>query len=358
MKVVAMTHTADERVSGRSLGRVFGAATPLAALLLATGLLAGCGSSKAAGGAATESITVVVPTSSVAAEYGIFAAQDQGYFAAEHLNVKVTSVAGGAEAVQALATGVADLVDAPTSTVFGAIAKQAALKPTYVCRTHWIASTAVYVPTASTVQGGADLKGAVIGVDNPAGPAANAAKALASSGGLSPADYKIIQVGSGGEALAAFQRKDITAYAGGVSDVAVAQTKGFGVRQLPNPPSVDQGQGFWASTKAFASKSDAISKFLTAYEKGINYIGNDSDKLVSLMAKVAPAQATDKAVADNVATAFIDARSHELPATDKTCEVADADLSSWYGLVNKSGQFTGTQADFSAFFTNKYADAS
>jgi NitT/TauT family transport system substrate-binding protein len=326
------------------------------ALALSAVVLAGCGSSKSATGA-TESITVVVPTNGVAAEYGIYAAQDQGYFAAEHLKVKVTSVAGGAEAVQALATGVADLVDAPTSTVLGAITKQADLKPTYVCRTHWVASQAVYVPTGSAVQSGADLKGVVIGVDNPNGPAAGAARLLAASGGLKPSDYTILKVGSGGEALAAFQRKDIGAYAGGVSDVAVAQTKGFPVRQLPNPPSIDQGQGFWASTKAFGSKSDAIQKFLNGYEKGINYIGGDSDKLVSLMSRVAPDQTTDKAVAKNVAAAFIDARSHELPAATQTCEVNDADLTTWYGMASGAGQFTGAQTDFQTYFTNKFADA-
>jgi NitT/TauT family transport system substrate-binding protein len=326
----------------------------IAAALLSAGLLAACGHDAPA--AATQ-LNVVIPTSSIEAEHGIWAAQDQGFFKAAGVSVKVTSVAGGSQAVQALASGVADVIDAPTSSVLGSVAKQASFKPTYVCRTYWQAPLNVYVPSDSPIQTGADLKGAIIGVDDPAGPAAASAVALAKAAGLTTADYKILQVGSGGQALAAFQRKDIQAYAGGVGDMAVAQAKGFAVRMLAGAPGgVATGQGFWASAKALGAKSDAVTKFLKAYEQGVNYIGADAGKLATLTGKLAPDQASDKSVTMSVSTSFITMRTHDLPESLKSCTVADSDLATWFGQLSKSGAFTGTATAFNGYFSNRFAN--
>jgi NitT/TauT family transport system substrate-binding protein len=329
--------------------------TALGAVVLSAGLLTAC--KQDAPAATATALNVVIPTSSIEAEHGIWAAQDQGYFKAAGVTVKVTSVAGGSQAVQALASGIADVIDAPTVSVIGAAGKQAAFKPTYVCRTYWQAPLNVYVPTSSTIQSGADLKGAIIGVDDPAGPAAASAVAVAKAAGLAPTDYKILQVGSGGQALAAFQRKDITAYAGGVGDMAVAQAKGFSVRMLAGiPGSVNEGQGFWATAKAMSTKSDAVTKFLQAYQKGVNYIGTDADKLAALTGKLAPDQATDNSVTLTVSKSFITMRTHDLPATLASCATTDTDMANWYGQLTKSGTFTGTATAFDGYFTNKFAD--
>ncbi|GAA5185351.1 ABC transporter substrate-binding protein [Rugosimonospora acidiphila] len=327
----------------------------LSAVLLSGGLSTGCGSSDDPP-AAVRALNVVIPTTSIEAEHGIWAAQDRGYFKAEGVAVKVTSVSGGAQAVQSLAAGSAELIDAPTTSVIGSVAKQPSFKPTYVCRTYWAPPLNVYVPADSTVQAGADLKGATIGVDDPDGPAAAAAVALAKSAGLTPTDYKILQVGNGGQALAAFQRKDITAYAGGVGDMAVAQAKGFQVRQIQGARGgVTAGQGFWASAKALSSKSDAITRFLRAYQKGVNYIGTDAGKLAALTKKLAPDQATDNNVTMRVSQAFITMRTHDLPATMASCATTPDDLTTWHDQLNKSGAYSGSQTDFNGYFTDEFA---
>ncbi len=340
-----------------------GSGALIGSALLAVGLVACAPSGSAPSGSDSPSekvplqtLSVVVPTTGIASEHAIWAAQDQGMFDKAGLTVKINMVKGGAEAVQALASGVADIVDAPTPTVMGAISKQADFKPVYVCRTYWNTPMSVYIPGDSAVKSPADLRGKVIGVENPAGPAAGTARGLMASQGMKePADYKILTVGTGGQALAAFQRGDIAAYAGGVGDMAIVQAQGFEVKRVPGPESgVANGQGFWVSASAMTTKSAEIAAFLKVHQDGVNYIGQDGAKLAALVAKVAPDQAKDPSVALAASKAFLAMRVPTVPVSLQNCSVSPDLLQSWHKELNGSGAFKGTSADFATYFTNKF----
>jgi NitT/TauT family transport system substrate-binding protein len=320
------------------------------ALLAAAMTLTACGSDSGGSG---DKLTLVLPNSSIIPFYEAYVARENGYFKNEGLTVEINSQDGSEPTVQALASGQADLIELTTSALLPAAAARGGFDPKLFFLTESKAPFDVVAKSGSGVTTGAGMKGKTLGVGTPDGAETITAKGLLGAAGLVPGkDYKILPVGAGGQAVAALERGDIDAYAGGIADLAVLRARGIGLTSLTPPGAPGQvGFGYWALDKTVTKNRAELEKFSRAIERAHEYINGDPQKLVDFTKKANPQQVKDPKVALELAKAAVELRSPE--SGQRFGTVVPDRWQAWYASLVSTGAIAKNKAeDPSAFYTN------
>lgn len=311
MTMSRWTRPHDQRTAALGRSRRLRGAVLVAVTAAAVSTLAACGSGDGGGGG--DKLILVLPNSAIIPFYEAYVAQKNGYFKDEGLTVEINSQEGSEPTVQALASGQADIIELTTSALLPAAASRNGFDPNLFFLTESKAPFDVVASADSGVTSAADMKGKTLGVGTPDGAETITAKGLLGAAGLTPEkDYKILPVGAGGQAVAALERGDIDAYAGGIADLAVLRARGLKLTSLtPAGAPGRVGFGYWALDKTIKGDKVALQKFTKAIARAHEYIAGDPQKLVDFTKKANPQQVNDPKVALELAKASVELRAPE-----------------------------------------------
>jgi NitT/TauT family transport system substrate-binding protein len=139
-------------------------------------------------------------------------AEQQGYFKAEGLNVKISDFAGGSVALRAVVGGSADVVSGAYEHTINLQSKKQYFRAFVLQGRLPQIAFGVASARAGQVKSFKDLKGLKIGVSAPGSSTHNLVKQLLVKGGLDPnKDASIVGVGLGAQAVAAIRSGQIDA---------------------------------------------------------------------------------------------------------------------------------------------------
>ncbi|GAA1866637.1 ABC transporter substrate-binding protein [Pseudonocardia ailaonensis] len=331
----------------------------VAAVAVAGGLmlLAACGSGSsdqaAPGAGGTKKITVAIaaavlgPKEEVAV---ISVGKQMGYYAQEGIDVETINADGSVAAVQAVASGSADITPGDTGSLLAGVQKNVPITVIGGLVQNWPWQIAT-LPT-STIKSAADLKGKKVGVISLASGSAPFARAVIRSGGLEPdRDVELIPVGVGAQAAAAINSGAVDALALYGQAYTVLELSGTKLAYIPN---TDQFQGirslsFAAASSKLTADKDLYGKFLRASYKALLFSAANPKAAMTMGYQVYPqilaGQTADQRITNDTAslTAWIKSAT---PATGQPADwknwgaISDADWAKTQTYTQGAGQIT------------------
>jgi NitT/TauT family transport system substrate-binding protein len=194
-----------------------------------------------------------------------------GWFKREGLNVSLIKANGSTAALQAVASGSADIAYASSLNIAAAIDKGVPVKAFAGLTVQW--PYFIGVPPGSSIKRVGDLKGKRVGVISLASASYNDLKANLKIAGLSEADVTVVPVGAGARAAAALKNDQVDAIDSYSDSFTVMKQNGVDLTLLPRPPQMDKLFSVTMVTSASALKAnpDALARFARAAYQGIIY---------------------------------------------------------------------------------------
>jgi NitT/TauT family transport system substrate-binding protein len=343
-----MSHNVGNAGASRRL-----AATVLCGLSLAV-IACGDDESSTSGGetsseaATKETIDVVLPSPSIMAFFPFWVAESQGFFEEEGLDVNVNAADGGSAMMQLFAAGEADVIEGDTNSVLTA-AGNLGFRPVMFLRTWSGTPIGVYGGPDGGITGPQGLKGKTVGVGNVTDIEATLTKATAASGGVNPDDVEILAVGGAGQAVAAFERGDIQAFAGGIQDVALIQARGLQLTRIDAEAPLFY-MGSWASQEDLADRPEAYQGFVRAMKRSWEHIGEDPEKLMEWARSVDPTAVPPGESGAALARTVIDVRYPEPP--DQLGGIEAAEWEQAFARVKEEAE--GLDGEPSDYYTTEF----
>jgi NitT/TauT family transport system substrate-binding protein len=325
----------------------------LCAALLATLALVGCGQPAATSGGSSKALTPLtvgltyVPNIQFAPFY---VAEQLGYYKAAGLDVTLRHHNVGEDEFAAIAAGRENAIFASGDEVLQARAK--ALPLVYVANIFTQYPVALIVPSNSSIQSLADLKGHTIGVPGQYGATYIGLLGLLRSAGLSTSDVNIQSIGY--TQVPALVSHKVDAVMGYVNNEPIQfQKAGFAVRTFPASqaqPLVSNGLA--AQSGELKAQPAAIRALIAATLKGVDYTLAHPQQAVTLSAKYVPdlTDATNAASALQVLNATIPLMQ---PNASKPGYNDPAAWQSMATLMQQGGQLSG-QVDVAQTYSNDY----
>ncbi|MCG0286834.1 ABC transporter substrate-binding protein [Streptomyces sp. PSAA01] len=228
----------------------------------------GPSSSSEGGPGARATLQLAVPSAVIAPkeEVATHAVGDsEGYLAEEKLKVDVINTDGSVAAVQAVASGSADIAPADAGAILAAREKGVPVKVIGGLVRNWPWRMAVR--PGSEVRSPADLKGKKIGVISLASGSAIYARAYASDAGLDAAgDVDLLPVGVGAQALAALEDGRVDVLALYTQAYTTIENTGTELRYLDNSDAFDgiRSLTYAVTEKTLKEKKDVLTRYLRA----------------------------------------------------------------------------------------------
>jgi NitT/TauT family transport system substrate-binding protein len=270
-------------------------------------LLAACGggsTESAAGAGGTKKITVAIaaavlgPKEEVAV---VSVGKQMGYFKEEGIDVDTINADGSVAAVQAVASGSADLTPGDTGSLLAGVQKNVPITVVGGLVQNWPWQIAT-LPN-SPIKSAADLKGKKLGVISLASGSAPFARAFIRSGGLQPdSDVELLPVGVGAQAATALNSGQVDALALYGQAYTVIESAGTKLAYIQNP---DQFQGLRSLSFAIASSKlkadkELYAKFLRASYKSLLFSAANPKAAMEMGYQVYPQILGGKAEADRI----------------------------------------------------------
>lgn len=222
---------------------------------------------------AEATLEVAIPSAVFAPkeEVATYAVGDaEGYFAAEKLKVDVVNTDGSVAAVQAVASGSADIAPADAGAILAAREKGVPVKAIGGLVRNWPWRMAV--PPESDITTPADLKGKKIGVISLASGSAIYARAYAVDAGLEAnKDVDLLPVGVGAQALSALEDGKVDVLALYTQAYATIENTGAEFRYLDNSDAFEgiRSLTFAVTEKTLKKKRDVLTRYLRASYKAL-----------------------------------------------------------------------------------------
>lgn len=244
-------------------------AVTLAALAALAGCTDGDSPSSSDGDLPTEAtLDVAIPSAVFApkeevATYAVPVAE--GYFAAEKLKVDVLNTDGSVAAVQAVASGSADIAPADAGAILAARVKGVPVRAVGGLVRNWPWRMAV-LPD-SEIKSPADLKGKKVGVISLASGSAIYSRAYAGDAGLDAAtDVELLPVGVGAQALAALEDGKVDVLALYTQAYTTIENTGTEFRYLDNSEAFEgiRSLTFAVTEETLREKEDVLTGYLRA----------------------------------------------------------------------------------------------
>ncbi|ROO88283.1 NitT/TauT family transport system substrate-binding protein [Actinocorallia herbida] len=277
----------------------------LALALTTTLAVSACGSDSEGSSGGSNELTFAVASAVIGpkeevATYAV--AEDQGFFAEEDLKVSTINADGSVAALQAVASGSADITAADAGSILAAREKGLKIKAVGGLVQNWPWKMAV--AKGSPIKSAADLRGKKVGVISLASGSAPYARAFVAQAGLDPAkDVELLPVGVGAQAAAAMADGKIDALALYGQAYQVIANAGTTYDYLENP---DMFQGIRSITFAvredsLADDKDAVTRYLRAAYKGMLFSSANPEAAMRIGYKVFPAILAGKNGDDQIA---------------------------------------------------------
>ncbi|OKI56372.1 ABC transporter substrate-binding protein [Micromonospora sp. CB01531] len=331
----------------------------LPAALAAALVLSACGSgsdegSTAGGGTKEAKVTMAIASAVIGPkeEVAVYAvAKELGYFADEKLSVDTINADGSVAALQAVASGSADITAADSGSVLGAAEKNVPIKAIGGLVQNW--PWVMAVKPDSTIAGGADLRGKKIGVISLASGSAPYARAYVRAAGLDPAkDVELLPVGVGAPAATALNEGKVDMLALYTQAYAVIENSGTQLKYLTNPDTFTgiRSLTFSVGARDFAGKRDVYTRFLRAAYKAMLFSAKNPDAAMRIGYKVFPQILAGKNVDERLAadtkslTAWLKTATPASGTPEQFADwgaISDQEWAKTQAYTKEAGQITG-----------------
>ncbi|MBK0419784.1 ABC transporter substrate-binding protein [Leucobacter sp. CSA1] len=263
----------------------------LAAAATAVLLAAGCASNGGpddegggeGGGPTTVTVAFARNTVTAGEETFTYAVPKKlGFFEEEGLEVDMVTSDGSTAAIQALASGSADVAYASSANILAAIEQGVPVKAFAALTVHW--PYYIGVPSGSDISSIEDLKGKRVGVISLASASYSDLKANLAIAGLSEDDVEIIPVGSGTSAAAALQNGEIDAVDSFTDSFTVMGNSGVELELLDRPAELEELFSVTMATtdQMLEEHPDELAGFVRAAYKGIVYSQVNQEEALAL----------------------------------------------------------------------------
>ncbi len=266
------------------------------------GATTGAGTAGATGGGATgggparDMSVAVIPIVDCAPA---FLGERKGFFREEGLNVKLTTVTGGAAAVSGVVGGSFDIgFGNPVSTI---VAVDKGLPLRYVSNGVTTSGKkpdfgAVVVPGDSPIQSPAQLAGKTVSVNNLGNIGDTTIRKVVEDAGGDPSTIKFVEIAFP-DAPAALQRKQVDA--AWILDPFLTSSVASGARIITNnfvdfDPNLDIA-GYFTKTDNFDTKRDLIAAFQRGMRKSLEYANNNPQEVRDVVGTYTQIQADARA---------------------------------------------------------------
>ncbi|MGA0840160.1 MAG: ABC transporter substrate-binding protein [Pseudomonadales bacterium] len=260
--------------------------TRLGAVLVA-GLGLGTGSATA-----QDTLNVLIANERSNTFYGMFIAEELGYWDDVGIEVNWLSSATTIPYVAFLMNGQADLVMFDSFQTMQAVNAGQDFKIIYEDMQY--APEAIYVAADSDITEIAQLAGQTIGLVSDRDRIV--AQVALESAGLTMDDVTTAVLGEGGPTLAnAFIRGTVAAVAGGATELATIQGAGVEIRNI-TPPEVAENpaNSFAVRTDRIDELRDPLERFFLAWSKGMEAGRMDLQMSAAIMSEAVPEQWTSR----------------------------------------------------------------
>lgn len=213
-----------------------------------------------------------------------------GYFADEGLEVEIQFTAGSSAAVQLVVGGRAELGQANTAPIFGAIQKGASIRM-FCNPTPRYASGLAVLPDGP-IKSTKDLAGKLIGVSSLASGRFPEAVAMVKAAGLVPdKDVRFVAVGVGAQASTALSSNQVQGLFLWNSAYEIIRGRGLKLNVIrdvfPNYQKVVDG-GLLVSNELLKKEPDTIAKYSRALAKGMVFATANPEAALDLCYKAWP----------------------------------------------------------------------
>lgn len=227
-------------------------------------------------------------------------AKGMKYFAQENIEVENILTAGSTAAVQAVASGQADITAADLGSILAAVEKGVPLKVVGGLVSVWPWRIAVL--PGSTVASAADLKGKKIGVISLASGSFPYAKGFIEGGDLAVTDAEYIPVGLGAPAAAALASGQVDALALYTAVYAQIESAGTALKYLKNPRTFEGVRSIsWAVNSDLAkANSQLLERFLRATTKALTFSATSPEKAMYIGYEQYPTLLAGSSKADRI----------------------------------------------------------
>ncbi|GGK79707.1 ABC transporter substrate-binding protein [Ornithinimicrobium pekingense] len=264
----------------------------------------------AAAGGLTE-LSVAAVSTSCLQFFPLYVAQEQGLFEENGLDVQVERMNGSAAVLQAMLAGQTDLgTPGPVPTI---LTQAQGEDIRYIANLWPGGAFALVTPEESGVADASELTGKTIGVATADGSEVSFAHTIMAAEGLEESDYEILTVGEGGQAVAAFQRGDIDAYAASIDGVAIIEHAGIPLSNITGDATGYLfGNGLAAPAELIESDPESLEAFGNAYRQGLEMAIDDRQLVTDACAAVQPQEVEDPTYVE----AHLDALIPSLERTD------------------------------------------
>jgi len=194
-----------------------------------------------------------------------------GWFKREGLAVNLVKTNGSTAALQAVASGSADLAYASSLNIAAAVDKGIPVKAFAGLTVQW--PYFIGVPPGSAIKRVADLKGKRVGVISLASASYADLKANLKIAGLGEADVTVVPVGAGARAAAALKNDQVDAIDSYSDSFTVMKQNGVELVLLPRPAQMARlfSVTMVTSAEMLRKDPDALARFARAAYQGIIY---------------------------------------------------------------------------------------
>ncbi|MEU5339633.1 MULTISPECIES: ABC transporter substrate-binding protein [unclassified Streptomyces] len=280
-----------------------------AATLAALAVLSACGGEDSSSSSDGESgapagLELAIPSAVFAPkeEVAVHAVGDaEGFLSEEKLKVDVINTDGSVAAVQAVASGSADITPADAGAILAAREKGVPVKAIGGLVRNWPWRMAV--EPDSDIRTAADLTGKKIGVISLASGSAIYARAYAGDAGLDAAkDVELLPVGVGAQALAALEDGKVDVLALFTQAYTTIENTGTEFRYLDNSAAFDgiRSLTFAVTEKTLKEKKDVLTRYLRASYKALLFSAVNPEAAMRDGYKVFPQLLTGKKADDRI----------------------------------------------------------
>lgn len=197
--------------------------------------------------------------------------KQMGWFKREGLSVELLKANGSTAALQAVASGSADLAYASSLNIAAAVDKGVPVKAFAGITVQW--PYFIGVPPGSAIKKIADLKGKRVGVISLASASYADLKANLKIAGLTEADVTVVPVGAGARAAAALKADQVDAIDSYSDSFTVMKQNGVDLTLLARPAPMSKlfSVTMVTSQAMLKSNPDALARFARAAYMGIIY---------------------------------------------------------------------------------------
>jgi NitT/TauT family transport system substrate-binding protein len=285
------------------------------AVAAATVVIAGCGDDEeqpeGGGGGARTEVVYSLPTPESLEFYAPIVAETLGFFEQQNVTAKLAPASEEIPSTAFLENGDADIAMADIDELIISTAQGGTLKAVFSPQHANTAGTVV--PEDSPIQSFEELAGKTVGLASEEDNASLKMQLIAA--GMSEGDVETITVGTAGATIAdTFEKGEIDAYVGAISDFTALRANGVPLRIItPDDVQRIDGNPTAVTPETLETDREAIVGFLRAWSMG-QHVGLTKPEVVeAIVREKVPAEWRNEEVAKAALTQTIDLHTPDDP---------------------------------------------